>query len=198
MLNKKRLFGRGMVITAMIWAFVVPFLSAQAERDMPGQKAAEAVDHWGPLKLLVGAWEGEIDGKLGKGRGMRRYEFILGGHFLQSRHISVRLPQEKSPQGDQHEEMGVFSFDSERGSIVHREFLSEGVVARSPCQIEGMKVVCVSESVESGPGIRTRLTLEITDRYRFTEVYEIAWPGKELEHYFTNHWTRSPTPGDWR
>jgi hypothetical protein len=41
------------------------------------------------------------------------------------------------------------------------------------------------------------MTLEVQDRYRFSEVYELAFPGRELEVYFSNQWTRSPTPTDW-
>ena len=166
-------------------------LAAQAETPQ------SATDPLILLKQLVGTWEGEIDGKLGKGKGVRHYEMILGGRFLLCRHRSVRVPQEKSPKGDQHEELGVFSFDSERKTIVYREFMSEGVVVRSPCEVAGSRVVCTSEAVESGPGIRARLVLEIADRYRFTETYELGWPGKEMEHYFTNQWTRSPAAMDW-
>ena len=194
---RKRRNVRHLVLRAAALAVVVPVLSVRAEQNSPSAETAKQAERWGPLKLLVGSWEGEIDGKLGKGKGVRRYEFIVGDRFLLSRHVSVRLPQEKSPKGDHHQELGVFSFDSERKTIVYREFLSEGVVVRSPCKIDGTKVVCVSEAVESGPGIRARLTLDITDRYRFTELYEIAWPGKDLEHDFTNHWTRSPRPDGW-
>jgi hypothetical protein len=67
-------------------------------------------------------------------------------------------------------------------------------VVRSPCQVEASKVVCVSEAVENGTGIRARLTLEITDRYRFSENYELGFPNRELEHYFSSRWTRSPVP----
>jgi hypothetical protein len=167
------------------------------EADNPAESRQS--DHpWGPLALLEGAWTGAIDGKLGTGKGVRRYEFVLGGKFLMSRHISVRLPQEKSPEGDEHEELGVFSYDSERETLVLREFMGEGVVVTSPCAIDDMTVVCESESVESGPGIRARLTLTITDRYRFAEKYEIAWSeGQELEHYFSNEWTRAPRPVGW-
>jgi hypothetical protein len=147
--------------------------------------------------MLEGTWVGEIDGKLGTGKGVRRYELILGDQYLLRRHVSVRLPQEKSPKGDQHEELGIYSYDSERKTIMLREFLIEGIVVRSPCEVQGMKVVCASEAVESGPGIRSRMTLEIEDRYRFSEVYELAFPGRELEVYFTNRWTRSPTASDW-
>lgn len=145
------------------------------------------------MRLLVGSWEGAIDGKLGTGKALRRYEFIIGGKYLMIRHSSVRMPQEQSPRGDQHESMGMFSFDSERNTPVFRQFMIEDVVIRYTCDAMANKLVCTSEAVESGPGIRARLTLEIRDRYRFVEAYEIGWPGKELELYFTNTWTRTPS-----
>jgi hypothetical protein len=180
----------------LVLALVALGISVPAEEVA---EPSEPADPWGPLKLLVGTWQGEIEGKLGAGTGVRRYELIMSDRYLLSRHLSIRLPQEKSPEGDQHEELGVFSFDRERKTLVYREFMQEGVVVRSPCNVEGTKVVCVSEAVESGPGIRARLTLEITDRFRFTEVYELAWPGKGFEHYFTNRWTRSAVfrDGNW-
>jgi len=194
-MSKKRRTGAFPGVLTAVLALLVPGGPVPAQ---VGATPREPADPWAQLKQLVGTWEGEIDGKLGKGKGVRRYELILGDRFLLCRHRSVRLPQEKSREGDQHEELGVFSFDSERKTIVYREFMIEGVVVRSPCETEGTKVVCTSEAVESGPGIRARLTLEIADRYRFTEVYELAWPGRDLEHYFTNRWTRSPSPYDWR
>lgn len=149
-------------------------------------------DPWEPYRLLEGTWEGEIDGRLGRGVGRRSYEFVFDGRYLVSRHASVRLPQERSPDGDYHRELGVYSYDRERGTVVLREFMEEGFVIRSDCRTEARRFVCVAEEVESGSGIRARLTVEIADRYRFREVYELGWPGEELELYFTNTWTRVP------
>jgi hypothetical protein len=167
-----------------------PALAAQ-------EAGAPPADPWGVLRQLVGSWDGQIDGKLGTGRGVRRYELIMGGRYLVCHHRSVRLPQEKSPTGDEHEELGVFSFDRERKTIVYREFLNEGVVVRSACEVEARKVSCVSEAVENGTGTRARLTLEFNDRYHFTETYDLGFPNREIEHYFTNHWTRTPVSHDW-
>jgi hypothetical protein len=104
----------------------------------------------------------------------------------------VRLPQEKSPRGDHHRELGVFSYDRDRDKVVYREFLVEGFVNRYTCEVEPTRFVCTTESVENGPGMRARLTVEISDRYRFEEIFELASPGEELEVYFTNRWTRVP------
>ena len=180
----------GFVAVALL--SLVPFAAAQSNDD-----AGEApADPWALLRRLEGTWEGKIAGKLGTGRAVRRYEWISRGKFLMSRHASVRLPQEKSPTGDQHEQLGVFSYDTERKTIVYREFMSEGVVPRSVCRADGDTLVCTTEAVESGPGIRARLTMEIADRYRFREIYELAWPGRDYELYFTNDWTRAPSLDD--
>ncbi len=150
-------------------------------------------DPWGPLRMLVGHWEGSIDGRLGTGFGIRDYEFILEDNFLMFRHASVREPQDKSPQGDHHRELSVFSFDSERKKIVLREFMVEGFVIQYVCDVASPRTICVTEHVESGPGMRARLTLKINNPYRFEETFELAGPGEELAHYFTNRWTRRPS-----
>lgn len=150
-------------------------------------------DPWGPLRYLTGDWEGAIDGRLGTGKGVREYELVLQGQFLFYRHASVRMPQEKSPEGDHHRELAIFSYDSERQTIVLREFMVEGVVPRSTCDVAEMRVVCTTEHVESGPGIRARLILDFDSPHAFTETYHLAFPDDdELLHYFTNRWTRLP------
>ena len=149
-------------------------------------------DHWGPLRRLVGTWDGTIDGRLGTGTGAREYEFILEENFLQFRQSSVRMPQELSPAGDHHRELSIFSYDTERETIVLREFFVEGVVSRYACDIEGSKVTCVAEHIENGSGMQARLVLEIHDAYSFDEVFELAFAGDDLSVYFTNRWTRRP------
>jgi hypothetical protein len=163
-------------------------------RTEPGSEGAPAAqgDPWGPLRLLVGTWDGAISGQLGTGTGVREYELILDESFLLYRQASVRIPQEASPAGDFHRELCIFSYDTERETIVLREFFVEGVVSRSTCDIEGSTVTCIAEEIENGTGMQARLTLEIHDAFSFDEVYELAFPGEELSVYFTNHWTRRP------
>jgi hypothetical protein len=160
-----------------------------------GTEQVESTDPWGLLRLLEGTWEGAIEGRLGSGKGLRRFSFILDGKFVLVRHASVRLPQEKSPEGDYHRELGVFSFDRERNTLVSREFLVESYVNRYTCNVEPRRLLCATESVENGPGMRARYTLEISDGYRHNETFELAGPGEELQVYFTNRWTRTPDLG---
>ena len=156
------------------------------------QDPQDAADPWEPFRLLEGTWEAAIDGRLGQGTGRRHYEFLFDGRYLVSKHDSIRLPQEKSPEGDHHKELAVYSFDRERKIIVLREFMNEGYVLQYACRSQPRRFTCTAESIESGPGMQARLTVEIQDRFRFTEVFELASPGQELQVYFTNRWTRIP------
>lgn len=171
--------------------FAMCLLSALCAGNALAQTPREK-DPWGPLRSLEGHWEGAISGKLGTGTGVRDYELILDAHFLTFRHASVREPQEKSPEGDHHRELSIFSFDSERQKIVLRSFNVEGFVLQYLCNAAGNKITCESERVESGPGFRARVEIDIKSPYEFTERFELAEPGKDLELYFTNRWTRAP------
>jgi hypothetical protein len=207
---------------ALIWCgFVAKTAAAQTETNRPAsapeetnrpastldetkrpasvpaeETPAETPDPWAPFHLLEGHWQGTIEGILGQGTGKRSYEFILDDKYLLMRHASVRLPQEKSPKGDYHRELEIYSYDSERETIVQRAFLVEGFVLEHTCDTEAQRVVCNTESVENGTGMRARLTLDITDRYRFVETFELASPGQELKVFFTNSWTRVPHLAD--
>lgn len=166
-------------------------LSGPAAGD--GSAGDGTEDPWALLRLLEGTWQGDIGGELGTGSALRDYEFILGGTFLMSRHVSVRLPQERSLQRDQHEEIGVFSFDRQQGRLYYRRFVIEGFVNRYACEAAKSRLVCTTEHVEGGTGMKARWMLDISSRYRFEETFELAWPGKELAALFTNSWTRRPS-----
>ena len=148
------------------------------------------------LRFLVGEWEGAIAGTLGEGSGIRVYESILDDKYLLLRHSSVRLPQPASPRGDRHREVGIFSYDSERDTVVYRQFVVEGFVIRYTCAPLGgdaLGLVCVSESVESGAGMRARVTIEARNSFEFSETFDLAEVGQELQTLFTNRWLRRPS-----
>jgi hypothetical protein len=182
----------GRLGTAVLLCTLGVGVSGAGAQEASEGTVAPAADPWEPLRLLEGSWEGTIDGRLGQGIGVRRYEFALEDRYVVARHTSVRPPQEKSPKGDHHRELAIYSFDRERKTLVLREFMSEGYVLRYACDVAPKRFVCTTEAVENGPGMKARLTVEIADRYRFREIFELASPGQELEVYFTNDWTRVP------
>jgi hypothetical protein len=157
-------------------------------------QSKDVEDPWAPYRTLVGSWEGDIAGELGTGSAIRTYEFILDGQYLLSRHASVRLPQPESPQGDHHREMGVYSYDGARELVVFRKFIVEGFVLQYWCEAESAerRIVCVTESVENGEGMRARETINLKNDYEFEEIFELAPDGGDLSVLFTNRWRRSP------
>ena len=164
---------------------------AEGERD-----EADDADPWMTHRLLAGNWEGTIDGRLGQGKGERRYEFIYQDQFLIGWHASIRLPQEASRKGDDHRELSIYSYDAERGAIMPRQFIIEGHMLEFACETESRRFVCLTERIENGSGMSSRMTIEFEDPYRFTEIFELAGPGEELEVFVTSAWTRAPSLED--
>ena len=172
---------------------VIMAILSTAEKGR-SQEAPAQEDPWQLLRTLEGTWAASISGRLGTGEGIRAYEFIMDRRFLQLTHESVRLPQPQSPSGDHHRELGVFSYDTTRGTIVYRQFIVEGFVLRYACEADETerRLVCLSESVENGEGLRARETIELTSDHTFEETFELADPGEDFKVLFTNHWRRKP------
>lgn len=88
--------------------FLFATLPIVAQEEQGNDEAADP-DIWEPFRVLEGAWEAGISGKLGVGAGLREYELIFGGLYLVHRHASVRRRQEESPEGDHDRELAVYS-----------------------------------------------------------------------------------------
>ncbi|UCG76851.1 MAG: hypothetical protein JSV95_06085 [Gemmatimonadota bacterium] len=147
------------------------------------------------LAFLEGSWSGRIEGTLGSGTGERQYRFIVSDRFLLMTHASYRAPQERTPEGEAHEEWSIFSFDSERNVIVLREFVTEGFVTRYACALdtEPLRLACESEATEGGSGLFLRVVNEFSDRDHFTEIFEIFGSDGELRVRLENRWRRTST-----
>jgi hypothetical protein len=56
----------------------------------------------------------------------------------------------------------------------------------------GRRIVCTTERVENGSGMRARETIHLMSDHEFEETFELASPDGELELLFTNRWRRVP------
>ena len=153
---------------------------------------------WEAFGVLAGTWQVAIDGKLGLAPGVRQYKFILKDRYLLVRQESAHPSQPKYPGGDEHSDLGIYSYDKARDSIVYRQFFSEGVIVQFTCDFEGKRFLCVSERTESSCGmqVEARFSFEIVDSERLKEVYEIGFDGRDLEVYFVIDLIRIGTPRD--
>jgi len=143
----------------------------------------EVTDPWAPIRVLLGEWRGVGAGFGGESRVRHTYAFILQDNFIHSTTLSEFQPKEAGTQGEIHEDWGVFSFDSDRGKIIFRQFLSEGFVntyvLEDPKPNSGV-LVFTSESTEGAGGMAARLTFAIEDDDAYRLVLELASPGKDF------------------
>jgi hypothetical protein len=149
-------------------------------------------DTWQPLRSLVGIWEGTGSGQPGVSRIQREYRFVLNDKFLQVQNKSTYDPHPKNPKGEVHQDWGMVSFDKSRKKFVFRQFHIEGFVNQYVMTSNDDKtIVFTSESIENIPaGFRARETYKILSPDEFTEVFEIAEPGKDFEVYSEGHFKR--------
>lgn len=168
-----------------------------AEAPSPPPSEAPS-DPWQPFAVFLGSWQGEEVGIFGRGAGERSYRMILQGRYLLAENHSVFPPQEGLPEGEDHEDWAVFGYDRSRATYVIRQFTSEGYVNRyilDPSSEVPERMVFVSEASENAPpGLRTRLSYELLGDDEFTEVFEIAPPGKDFGVVIRNRWRRVGGP----
>ena len=149
---------------------------------------------WEPLRFLAGKWEGNGTGQPGVSKIQREYRFVLNDKFLHVQNRSVYDPQPKNPKGEIHEDWGMISFDKSRKQFVFRQFHVEGFVNQyvsDTARADGKTIIFTSESIENIPaGFRARETYKILGPDEFTEVFEIAEPGKDFDVYGEGHFKR--------
>lgn len=160
-----------------------------------GQEApVKRPDPWAPVRFLLGRWAGESQGQPGAGKSEREYAFTLNNRFIEVRNQSVYPPQEKNPKGEHHEDRGMMSYDRAAKKLVLRQFHTEGFVNHyvlDTVSADGRTVVFVAHTIENLPaGFRARESYTQTGADTFTEVFEVAEPGKEFEKYSEAHFTR--------
>jgi hypothetical protein len=146
------------------------------------------------LKSFVGDWKGQSKGEPGNGKGERHYEFALQGKFLRMSHKAVYPPQDKNPKGEVHEDIGFFSYDKQRKKFVLRQFHTEGFVneyVERETAPDGRTMVFVTDRIENIPkGWRARETYKLINPDEYTEVFELAEPGKDFAIYSQSRWNR--------
>ena len=167
----------------------VAVLSA-AEPTQPAKKP----DPWEPVRFLLGKWEGDSEGEPGKGRSVREYAFVLNNKFIEVRNQSTYPPQDKNPKGEVHEDRSLMSYDRAAKKLVLRMFTVEGFVNHyvlDSVSADGRDLIFTTVAIENIPaGFRARETYTKESDDEFTELFEIAAPGKEFEKYSGVHFHR--------
>lgn len=116
------------------------------------------------------------------------------GKFLYFTNRSVFEPSEKRPEGEIHEDWGIFSYNQGQETFILRQFHGEGFVNRyvlTEHSEDFMRLVFVTDHIENGPpGMRARLIYSVLDENTFHETFDLAMPGKEFVCFIENKWRR--------
>lgn len=129
------------------------------------------VDGLSILEPLVGSWTGTSSGVFGTARLERKGEYVLDGKF-------IRVATRSVSENEVHEDIGFFSYDIERATIVFREFHNEGYVNQYVLvDAADDALTFESERIESpfDPTLRARTVIRLTDPP--TETLELATKG---------------------
>lgn len=175
---------RAIATTLLFASIAVPAAAQQGETP----------DRWSAFEFFIGAWTGEESATFGDGRGQRTYELVLQDRYLLSRNRSIFPPQDRLPDGDDHEDWTVVSYDDDRDTYVLRQFNSEGFVntfvldaASTPPE----RLVFVLEASENARGTRATLTVTRTNADSFEEVFDLTLPGATDSITIRGRWTRA-------
>jgi hypothetical protein len=157
-------------------------------------KPVEKTDPWQPLRLLIGKWEGDVNGEPGMGKAEREYAFVLNRRFIHVLNKSIYPPQEKNPKGETHEDVAFFSYDKAVKKLMLRQFHIEGFVnqfALETISDDGRSIVFLSIAIENiAPGWRARETYRILNDDEFIESFAMAEPNHDFATYSETRFRR--------
>ena len=168
--------------TVLLFGLSLAFVVESYAGDQKEISVDQQDDPWKLLQPLVGSWTGTGHGTPGTSRIERQYEFVLGGKFLNVRNKSVFESSTANPEGEVHEDWGMYSYDQRRKTFVLREFHNEGYINQyilKEISDDGNVLVFLTEAVENGPPtLRARLTIKIGKNHQLSETFELDFSGK--------------------
>jgi len=143
--------------------------------------AAAPVDPWGPVRPLVGRWQGEGEGFGSVSDVTHEWRFVLQGRFLRLTTRSVQRAE--TGVGETHEDVGYVSHDVDTGTLVLRQFLSEGYVNVFDIVVgedRTRSILFRPRASEGAGGMRARMHLHFADDDTYEMVLDLAAPGRDF------------------
>lgn len=156
--------------------------------------AAAGVDPFAPLRFLVGDWQGESDGKLGKATVKRSYRFVLGESFLQGTDASS-YPQ-PPPYGRDlvNEHWSFLSVDPYSFRLELRLLRANGAVEQFALASKGPEKLVFESKAGLLPTTKARLTYELYPPDTFIERIEAARDDGPFEVWTATFLQRAGAP----
>ena len=147
------------------------------------------------LDFIIGEWSGTGTG-YGNSKSTIKasFNFIMGGKYIESFHDSKSIPTSSKPEGENHLDKGIISFDESRNMIVYRQFNNEGYVNQYVL-IDSLsnnnKLVFETEEIENFvPGGAARWTVIKSNAVEIETIFDVSFPEKGYSCFGTNKLTR--------
>lgn len=148
---------------------------------MAQEEAEPSQDPFAPLRPFVGRWQGVGEGLGGRAAVEHRFELVLDDRFLEMRTRSQFGPGADGSPGEVHEDLGMFSYDTDQERLVWRQFLSEGYVNTYLLESSANgRQIWATESTEGAGGMGARVTLELHGDAEYTLLLELQPPGADF------------------
>jgi hypothetical protein len=161
---------------------------------LAGPGTAQVTSGLADFQWLVGDWKGAGEGEPGTSTSERHVTRFLDDQYLRVDGRSVYQKQPRSPEGDIHVELGIWSYDRSRGLVVLREFDSLGFVATYVLDKTAStpdQWLLVAESLQNVPkGWKARYRYIRVNPDEYTETLELDPEGKGFKPYVTNRFKR--------
>ena len=109
----------------------------QSAQKTDTQSESFMEEKWEPLKSFIGTWVGNEGGGPEQGKGERHYRPIIQDKYLYFTNRSVFEPSERRPEGEIHEDWGIFSFDQGNENFVLRQFDTDVQLAEVTLNLAG-------------------------------------------------------------
>jgi hypothetical protein len=134
------------------------------------------------IAFLIGKWTGEGEGFGQTSQVEHSYRYVLQNRFIESKTKSIVSDDDESIL-EVHEDLGMFSYDTEREAIVLRQFHSEGYVnvytMDDPSEHAG-GIVFTSDKTEGAGGLLARLRYDLESTGSYTVSLDLANPGQDF------------------
>lgn len=147
------------------------------------------------LKFLEGHWEGDGAG-FGNSKSVIKsdFNFVMGGKYIEVKNNSKFEPTNKNPEGENHIDWGMISYDKARDIIVFRQFNVEGYVNQYILNKEKStesELIFETEIIENFmPGGKARWVIKKISKNTIETKFYVSFPGKEFSCFGTNNLTK--------
>src|SRR5688572_16325491 len=95
----------GSVLLVAVFLGSPAMLNAARVQQSAPNKQSDQHGPLQPLRLFIGKWQGDSQGRPGVGKMEREYAFVLRNRFVQVTNKAMYPPQEKNPKGETHEDL---------------------------------------------------------------------------------------------